>query len=552
MTGQNGHAGESPAATGSLIFRDVTSEAGIEFRHQSGGTGLMHVAEITGSGAALFDYDNDGDMDLYLVQGGGLPGAPDRLRLLDQLYRNNLEDGKLSFTNVTATSGIEGDGYGIGVAAGDFDNDGWTDLYVANLGPNQLLRNNGNGPFSDVTEKSGTGDGSFGSSVAFFDYDRDGWLDLFVANYVVYSYENSPRCYAPSSRRDYCGPKSYAAAPDRLYRNRGNGTFEDVTHEAGLDREYGPGLGVVAADLDLDGWLDLYVANDGEANQLWMNQKNGTFVNAALLAGVALNRMGAAEAGMGVDAADFDRDGDEDFFIAHLTGETNTLYVNSGDGLFEDRSLESRLGTPSFPYTGFGAGWIDYDNDGWLDIVVLNGAVRIVEENVRRGLENSMVQPNQLFRNQGNGLFEEITGAPVRDLAVPEVSRGAAFGDVDQDGDIDLVVMNNDGPARLLINESAAGNTWLGLRLVEKHGRDALGALVDLEVEGEPRLMRRARADGSFCSARDPRVILGLGSGKKVRSLRVDWPDGTSEFWPSLPLNRYHEIRQGAAPQGQP
>ncbi|MCP3963184.1 MAG: VCBS repeat-containing protein, partial [bacterium] len=386
----------TPAVAEPPIFTDVAAETGLDFVHFNGMSGEYYFPEMTGQGAALLDYDNDGDLDVYLVQGAILgPGKTMKDALFphkgtgtpsDRLYRNDLRAGRLSFTDVTAASGLAkiATGYGMGVAAGDFDGDGHVDLYVTNYGSNQLLRNRGDGTFEDVTKKAGVDDPAWSTSTTFFDFDRDGRLDLFVTNYVVFDVARNPECFATSSRRDYCGPAAFDGVADRLWRNRGDGTFEDVSTRARVAAVKAAGLGVVAADLDGDGWQDLYVANDGEANHLWLNQRDGTFRDEALLAGVAVNRQGEAEASMGVAAADFDADGDEDLFMTHLMGETNTLYVNDG-GLFEDRTLETNLAAGGVPFTSFGTSWLDVDNDGWLDLLIVSGAVRILEPLARAG-----------------------------------------------------------------------------------------------------------------------------------------------------------------------
>ncbi|MEO1084378.1 MAG: VCBS repeat-containing protein, partial [Acidobacteriota bacterium] len=420
-------------------FRDATAEAGLKFWHFNGMTGEMYFSEMVGPGAALFDLEGDGDLDLFVVQGSPLRDGDDPtqsirpprhpLPLVDRLYRNELQEtGSLRFTDITDRSGLDSRGYGMGVASGDIDNDGYPDLYVTNFGDNALWRNRGDGTFEDVTERSGTGEGRWSVAATFFDYDRDGWLDLFVGNYVEYSIGSHKRCRAATGATDYCGPHSYATETDRLFRNRGDGTFEDVTSRLGLDRAAGGTLGVVEADFDLDGSLDLYVANDGVANHLWM-PRSGAFSDEALLRGAALNRDGHAEAGMGVDAGDVDNDGDEDIFLTHLTQETNTLYSNLGNATFDDVTSVRGLGAPSWEGTGFGTGFLDFDLDGWLDLVVLNGAVKVIEE--QRGEDHPLHQPNQLYRNRGDGHFEEIDGGDA--FAPSAVSRGVAIGDVDND-----------------------------------------------------------------------------------------------------------------------
>ncbi len=554
------------AASEAPLFTDVAAETGLDFAHWNGMTGKFYFPEMTGQGAALFDYDGDGDLDVYLVQGALLGPGEKRSDALfpydgawppsDRLYRNDLgADGKtLRFTDVTAASDLAklATGYGMGVAAGDIDNDGDVDLYVTNYGSNQLLLNQGDGSFRDVTAAAGVDDPAWSTSAVFFDFDRDGWLDLFVANYVVFDVARNPECFASSSRRDYCGPSAFPGVADRLWRNRGDGTFEDVSVPARIASQKSAGLGVVAADFDGDGWSDLYVANDGEDNHLWLNQRDGTFRDEALLAGVAVNRQGQPEASMGVSAGDFDADGDDDLFMTHLMSETNTLYVNDG-GLFEDRTLETGLAAGSLAFTSFGTAWLDVDNDGWLDLMIANGSVKILEALAKDGDLFPLDQPNQLLMNAGGRRFEDATARAGAAFAAAEVSRGAAFGDVDNDGDTDVLLLNNNGPARLLRNNAGHRQPWLGLRLIGgKGGRDMLGARVELKRQGAPPLWRRAHTDGSYCSANDPRVLFGLGGGAGVESVTVHWPDGTPETWPAPEPGRYTTLRQGTAPKGKP
>ena len=544
-------------------FTDRTAAVGLDFVHFNGMSGEFYSAEIMGPGGALLDVDNDDDLDIYLIQGQMLgpgktlddalftPPSQTGRSLTDRLYRNDLEihpDGTrtLRFTDVTEPSGLGVRSYGMGVATGDVDNDGWVDLYRTGLGANQLFRNNGDGTFTDVTERTGTSDPRWSVSASFVDIDRDGWIDLYVGNYVDPRLDDELECFSRTGEKDYCGPKRYAPAPDRLFRNRGDGTFVDVTVEALQGGEYGPALGVVAADVDADGWVDLYVTNDGEPNQLWINQRDGSFGNGAWLAGAAVNRDGSAEAGMGVDAGDFDADGDDDLFMTHIATETNTLYVNDGSGLFEDRSTRAGLGPPSLPYTGFGTAWFDFDNDGWLDLLVANGEIRTQEALVRANDPFPLHQPNQLFRNLGTGRFAQVSSEAGSGFELSEVSRGAAFGDVDNDGDADVLVTNNNGPARLLINNVGQRNRWVGLRLVGgPGGRDMLGARVGVfRAEGSV-LWRRARADGSYASANDPRVLVGLGAAASISRVRVVWPSGRVEEWPDVDVDRWTTLTEG-------
>ncbi len=561
-------AGQSPAVPSEdqrppgELFVDAAEASGLDFVHFNGMSGEYYFCEIMCAGAALLDYDNDGDLDVYLIQGKMLgpgktieqamfpPKAP--LPLKDRLYRNDLvidPDGTrtLRFTDVTEASGIEALGYGMGVATGDYDNDGLVDLYVTNFGPNQMFHNNGDGTFTDVTEQTGTDDPRYTTSAAFFDYDRDGWLDLFVCGNLNFSYATHKECFTEAGMLDYCAPFIYEPIPDRLFHNRGDGTFEDVSAKSQIVREYGSGLGVVCADFNGDGWDDIYVANDGRPNLLWINQQDGTFVDDALLGGCAVNRNGNPEGSMGVDAGDFDADGDLDLFMTHITTETNTLYVNDGTGMFEDRVLETHLGMASAPYTAFGTGWFDYDNDGWLDILTVNGAVHTLEDQARAGDPYPFHQRNQLFRNLGQGQFEEVTEKAGTEFARSEVSRGLALGDVDNDGDVDALVTNDNGPVRLLINQVGNRNPWIGLRLVDgRSGSDLLGTRVAVHRPEGPVLWRYVHTAASYLSANDPRVLVGLGKATEVTKVDVHWPDGTVEGWTSLPVNAYTTLRKGS------
>jgi hypothetical protein len=553
------------STSSSSIFAEVGAQDGLRFQHYNGMTGKFYLPEITGSGAALLDFDNDGDFDVFVVQGNVLePGTKPGDTLFPwrgadsprgRLFRNELvvaKDGSrtLKFTDVTEQSGIMANGYGMGAAAGDINNDGWPDLYLTNLGHNQMYINKGDGTFVDVTSKSGTDDPRWSTSASFVDYDRDGWLDLMVLNYADFSVTNSPTCYAATTARDYCTPRVFRAPGNRLFHNKGSGVFEDVTVAARVDKEYGHGLGVVSADFDLDGWPDIYVANDGDPNQLWINQKNGTFKNEALLAGAAVNRDGKAEAGMGVDAGDFDANGTEDIFVTHLMDETHTLYRGLGDALFEDRTREAGLGMPGSRFTGFGTLFFDYDNDGWLDLLVVNGAVQLLPELIRKGNPFPLGQPNQLFHNDGKSKFVEVSEQAGEAFQFLEVSRGAAFGDIDNDGDTDVLVTNNNGPVRLLLNQIGNRNHWLGLRLIGKDNRrDMLGARIEIIVAKNKTLWRRARTDGSYLSANDPRVLVGLGSADQVDLIRVHWPDGSVDQWKQARVGQYTTLREGTGPE---
>ena len=555
----------TPAPKASPLFVDVSEPSGLDFEHHNGRDGDFYFIEMVGGGGAFFDFDNDGDLDIFLVQStvfeapeeGSPPTIGRRDDLRDRLFRNDLSapGAQPRFVDVTEHSSIAGFGYGMGVASGDYDGDGHADLYVTHFGSNQLWRNRGDGTFEDRTAAAGADDLRWSTSAAFLDYDRDGWLDLYVVNYVDYNLGDRRHCVSESGRRDYCGPQNYSGEPDRLLRNRGDGTFEDVSGQAGILSEYGSGLGVVSGDFDGDGWMDLYVANDLMPNVLWHNRgtaADGTvsFSNEALLAGCAVNMGGAAEASMGVDAGDFDNDGDDDLFMTHLADETNTLYLNDGTGLFEDRSLASQLGAVSLTSTGFGTAMLDFDNDSWLDLVAANGAVHIIEEQARAGDPYPFDQPNQLFRNLGPNSTGEVTFADVTTEAGPafatsEVSRGTAVGDVDNDGDADLLIINNQGPARLLLNQAAGQHHWLGLILHNASGHLVTSGRVAIHLAPDRALHRRARADASYCSSNDARILVGLGLTSEVELLRVTWPGGQQEDFAAPGVDQYLTLVQG-------
>ena len=548
-------------------FVDVAAQAGLNVVHGNGMSGQYYQPEIMTPGVGFFDYDGDGDLDAYLSQGGSLEqiasdGPEDHPNTgQDRLYRNDLtvsDDGTRSvqFTDVTTTSGIKTRGYGTGVATGDIDNDGDIDLYATGLGRNQMFRNNSDGTFTDITLASGTDDpDSWSVSAAFFDFNQDGWLDLFVGNYLNFNMATHIACVGISGLADYCRPSAYRPQLSRLYRNQGNGQFVDVTVASGLAREFGPALGVSTADFNGDGWMDIFVANDEQENQLWINQRNDTFINTALLAGVALGATGTRKADMGVDAGDFDADGDEDLFITELTRQGSTLYVNDGSATFEDQSDTRGIRLASLPYTGFGTAWFDFDNDGWLDLLAVNGYVHQNADTVTKTSNPfPFGQQNQLFKNIG-GQFTDVTHLAGTLFDLVEVSRGAAFGDVDNDGDTDVLVGNGAGPVRLMRNHLGEHNHWVGLRLVGQTEtgalHDMLGARVAVVRANAETLWRRARTDGSYASANDPRVLVGLGDSSTITQIRVVWPNGRSETWPSVPLNQYTTLIAGTGADAQ-
>jgi hypothetical protein len=541
-----------PPESGSSIFVDSAGTTGLNFTHTSGATGQYYVAEEMGAGVALFDYDNDGDLDVFVVQGGPLgekspadtPGYP-----TSRLFRNDLTrgaDGKprLRFTDVTAQAGVGLRAYGMGVAVGDYDNDGDLDLLVTSFGPETLFRNNGNGTFTDATGEAGVSDPLWSPSATFFDYDRDGDLDLFIANYLDFTVAGNKKCTDTAGAPDYCGPRNYRPVPDRLYRNDGNGHFTDVTDASGISRADGAGLGVVAADYNNDGWLDLYVANDATPNQLWINRHDGTFTDEGPLSGAALNAAGNPEGSMGIASGDFDADGDEDIFVTNILGETFALYRNDGSGNFEDARIPTGLGPLTASVTGFGTDWFDYDNDGWLDLFVANGAVNAMES--LRGQQNPFRMKNQLFHNTGNGRFVDASAAGGPAFERAEINRAAAFGDIDNDGDTDIVVTTNGGPVRLLINQGTPNTHWIDVALRDSPGnRFGFGARVGVERTGKPTLWRRVHADGSYLTANDARAHAGLGASPAIDAIVVQWVDGTRERWTKVDADRVVTLKRG-------
>ena len=540
------------------LFIESAAATGLTFSHVNGATGRYYIVEEMGAGVALFDYDNDGDLDVFFVQGGSLAadaGSPARARPTSRLFRNDLSVGRdgrpmLHFTDVTARAGVGLQAYGMGVAVGDYDNDGDLDLFVTTFGPDTLYRNNGDGTFTDVTGEAGVSDSFWSTSATFFDYDRDGDLDLFVANYLDFTLAGTKSCTDTLGAPDYCGPRLYHPVPDRLYRNDGHGRFTNVTETAGISKADGAGLGVVAGDYNGDGWLDLYVANDATPNQLWINQHDGTFRDDGLLSGVALNAAGNPEGSMGIASGDFDRDGDEDLFVTNIIGETFALYKNDGAGNFEDVRVPAGLAAPTAGSTGFGTEWFDYDNDGWLDLFVANGAVNTIA--AQRGQPRPLRMKNQLFHNPGTGRFVETSAAGGPAFERAEVGRGAAFGDIDNDGDIDIVVTTNGGPALLLLNQGGTRNHWLQVALDQgSANRLGFGARIGIERPGQPTIWRRVHTDGSYLSASDVRAHFGLGGDAQIGAVVVQWPDGATERWPGGGIDRRITLRRGTGQPGQ-
>ncbi len=537
---------QRPAAAGRALFTDIAATSGLVFHHECGYDGRYLYPEIMGAGAALFDYDNDGDLDVYLVNGGRhhAEGA-EAQSPSDRLFARE-SDG--TYRDVTSSAGIDERRYGMGVAVGDYNNDGFLDVYVLNFGADRLYRNNGNGTFTDASDEAGIRNDKWSVSAAFVDYDRDGWLDLYVVNYVNYP---EPRtCSDSAGRVEYCGPTSATPVSDVLYRNRGDGTFEDVSRRAGMASVAGHGLGVVCEDYNRDGWLDIYVANDGSANHLWINRQDGTFAESAVILGAAVNRFGKPEGSMGVTAGDVDGDGHLDLFMTHIVQESNTYY-RGRDGWFEDTTAEVGLAAPSVPYTGFGTMFVDFDLDTHLDLIVANGRIKRGGAAVEAGASGPVAayaERSLLFMNDGRGRFLDQTAARGGDFGrVPRVSRGLAVGDIDNDGDVDVLITNTCGPAELLRNDGTDTNRWLALRLVDPAlQRDAYGARVTATV-GDRRLVRTLNPNQSYASSNDPRVFFGLGIAERVDELEIAWPDGLVERLPAVAANQHLTIRRGGA-----
>ena len=531
-------AGTAPSVDGTEPwFREAAVERGIDFVHESGHGGPYLMPEIMAGGAALFDMDGDGDLDAYLVQGGSLKGAP---RHLNQLYRN---DGRGRFENATAGSGSGDGGYGMGVASGDYDGDGDLDLYVTNVGANALLQNEGLGRFTDATAAAGVGDRSWGAGAAFLDYDGDGDLDLFAANYIDWSLETRKECANSLGGPDYCSPRDYdAPVRDLLYRNNGDGTFDDLSAAAGLDAAFGNGLGVVCGDFDGDGRTDIFVANDSVMNQLWMNRGDGTFVDDALLRGCALDESGIAKAGMGVSAVDVDDNATLDLLVVNLESETDSFYRNQG-AYFTDATAAVGLAWGSHLFTRFGVGIHDFDNDGRLDLYAVNGRIDRGSSPVKAG--DPFAEPNLLSSGRPEGRFEEVLPRGGTAELLVATSRAAAFGDVDDDGGVDVLVVNRDAPAHLLLNMAAARGEWIAFRVLNELGSEALGAVVSFDV-GDARKTREVRSAYSYLAANDPRIHVGLGSSAVVSDVVVRWPGGPSESFGEFEGGRTVTLRQGS------
>ena len=526
---------------GGITFTDVSSSAGIAFRHVSGAFGRKYLPETMGSGCAFVDIDNDGWQDIVLVNSMRWPGQRGAGPSYPALYRNN---GNGTFTDVTRQSGLAVEFYGLGVAAADYDNDGLADLYLTGLGQNRLFRNMGGGRFSDVTARAGVADSGFSTSAAWFDYDRDGRLDLYVAHYVQWSINADLFCTLDGKTKSYCTPESYKGQSGTLFRNRGDGTFENTTRRAGLDDPASKGLGVALVDFDADGWVDFFVANDTQPNRLYRNRRDGTFADVGVQAGVAFNEAGMARAGMGVDAGDFDGSGRQSLVIGNFSNEMMALYHNEGNGLFIDDAPTSAIGRSTLLTLTFACFFFDVDLDGWLDIFAANGHVADDIERVQPTVKYA--QPPHVFRNSGGGRFDEITSTLGAAMNRPMVARGAAYADIDLDGDLDVLVTTNNGPARLLRNDGGNRNRFVRVLLQgTTSNRDAIGARIAVTTAGRAPISAFVKTGSSYLSQSELPVTVGLGSASTLTAVTVTWPDGKVETLAPPAVNHFVTVKEG-------
>ena len=532
--------GLSAAPASPPVFSDVTAASGIKFRHVNGAFGKKFLPETLGSGCAFLDYDNDGWQDILLINSTHFPSQAGAAGY-PALYHNN-KNG--TFTDVTREAGLAVEMYGMGVAAADYDNDGNVDIYVTALGQNRLFRNQGGGKFKDVSAAAGVGHEGFSTGAMWLDYDRDGHLDLFVADYVEWTAANDLFCSLDGKSKSYCTPESYKGRSPTLYHNRGNGTFEDVTKKAGLLDPASKALGVALIDVDDDGWPDIFVANDTQPNRLYRNRRDGTFQDMGMTAGVAFNEAGVARAGMGVDAADIDGSGRQTLVIGNFSNEMMSLYVNDGKGLFIDEAPSSGIGRASLLTLTFACFFFDYDLDGLPDIFAANGHVADDINTVQPKI--TYAQPAHLFRNAGKRRFEEVTAKSGTALQQRVVARGAAYADIDNDGDLDLLVTTNNGPARLLRNDGGNRSKMLRMKLIgSTSNRDAIGTKVKITAADGSILRGMVKTGSSYCSQSELTLTFGLGSAAAVKAIEVTWPNGKVETLSGADASQTITVQEG-------
>ena len=551
-----GLAGADPTPP-HITFTDVTKEAGVQFRHVHGGSGEKNYIETMGSGACWFDYDGDGDIDLYAVNSSELPGYKGDDKPFSHLYRN---EGGGRFKDVTAEAGVGHRGYGMGCTAGDIENDGDIDLYVTNFGPNVLYRNEGGGRFKDVTSEAGVGDPRWSASAAFADIDNDGDLDLYVTNYLDFTLDNNKYCgQKKPGYRAYCHPDEYNGVPDTLYRNRGDGRFDDVSAAAGVADPIGKGLGVVFTDLNDDGWVDIYIANDKTINFTYLNQRNGTFKDISVTSGAGFSESGMPQAGMGTDAADVNGDGRFDLVVTNLDYETNELYINNGDLTFTDATFHAGLAEPSFLKVGFGADFLDHDNDGDKDLLVANG--HIIDNIHLYRDQVTYAQSPTMLSNDGTGRFVDVTRSLGETFTRPKVGRGLAVGDIDDDGDLDVLIVNNNAEAELFRNDGgnapgSGGGHWLMVKLRgTRSNRNGIGARVRVMTRDAKGVERwqvdEVRAGSSYLSQHDTRLHFGLGAAAAVGTLEIRWPGGGVQTLKDVKADQILTVTEAANPGGR-